>query len=137
MIYPIKIDLFPLLKNLVAAIQPYANANNIQLQFQPVKEQIEIYHHPEFIIPELTKLICRIIAFTPQDFDIELELQRFDYGKENIVILNIKNSGANLGALKDAILNGEEQFKRVKSQELFRLKGNILLTPPLPIMDRI
>jgi len=105
MIYPIKIDLVPLLKNLVAAIQPYAKANSIKLQLLPVEERVEIYHHPEFIIPELTKLMCRIIAFTPQDFEVEIELPKQDYKKGDKLLLCIRNSGANLKGLQDHILN--------------------------------
>lgn len=105
MIYPIKIDLVPLLENLVAAIQPYAKANNIKLKLLPVKDHVEIYHHPEFIIPELTKLMCRTIAFTPQDFEVELELPIQDDNNEDNLVLFIRNTGANLEALQDHIFN--------------------------------
>ena len=68
-------------------------------------KQIEIYHHPEFIIPELTKLICRIIAFTPQDYCVELNLPEQARDKKENLLLIVKNSGANLEALQRHIFN--------------------------------
>lgn len=108
MIYPIKTNLVPLLENLVAAIQPYADANLVKLYLLPVDENIEIWHNPENIIPDLTKIISRIIAFTPQEYDVQLEIPQLDYSKtENIVIL-ISNTGANLEGVKNSILSGIE-----------------------------
>lgn len=104
MIYPIKIDLVPLLKNLIEAIQPYAKANNIQLQMSSFAESLEIYYHPEIIIPDLTRLICRIITFTPQDFVVELDLPEQDYYQKESLLIKITNSGASLIALQNHIL---------------------------------
>ncbi len=105
MIYPIKIDLIPLLKNLIAALQPYARANNIKLQLSCSFKQVEIYHHPEMIIPDLTRLVCRIVTFTPQDFNVELNLPNQDINKQEYLLIGIKNTGASLLALKNHILN--------------------------------
>lgn len=105
-IYPINTNLVPLLENLVAAIQPYADANFVKLYVVPLSEKIEICHHPENIIPNLTKIICRIIAFTPQEYDVRLEISLLDYSKTDNVVILISNTGANLEGVKNSILSG-------------------------------
>jgi AraC-like DNA-binding protein len=98
--------LVPLLENLVAAIQPYADANFVKLYLVPVGEKIEICHHPENIIPNLTKIISRIIAFTPQEYDVQLEIPQLDYSKTDNIVILISNTGANLEGVKQSILSG-------------------------------
>ena len=130
MIYPVKTDLVPLLENLIAAIQPYAKANNIRLQMLSSVEQVEFYYHPEMIISDLTRLICRIIAFTPQNYDVEFILPEQEYDTDYFLII-IKNSGASLSALQNNILN-EIKLKTILQET--KTEGNQFLIH-IPMFD--
>jgi AraC-like DNA-binding protein len=120
MIYSVKTDFIPLLQNLVASLQPFADANFVQLRFKTCLEKIQITYHPESILPALTQLLCRVITFTPQGGEVTLEVE---VPEENVIV-RVVNSGAQLDHLEE-ITTGINQAvtarKHVENGSVFEL----------------
>jgi AraC-like DNA-binding protein len=96
MIYTVKTDLIPLFRHLVESLQPFAQANFVELKFQCQLDSLVVNHHPFHVLPGLCKLICKIIAYTPQDYHVHVLVPR-QTQDEDIVEMTIRNSGVFLG----------------------------------------
>ena len=105
MIYPTKTDLIPFLEHLVAAIQPFAKANFVNLHFKTNLKKLIIIYHPESLLPDLTQLLCRVITFTPQEYDVTLDLQASD----GFVLIRVLNTGVELDHLGEIIFGIRRQ----------------------------
>lgn len=74
MIYPAEADIVPLLKNLVQALQPYAQANDVHISFSSgIKKQV-VQYQPFLLSQSLLKLICNIINLLPPKSRITIKL---------------------------------------------------------------
>lgn len=74
MIYPAEADIVPLLKNLVQALQPYAQANDVHISFSSgIKRQV-VQYQPFLLSQSLLKLICNIINLLPPKSRITIKL---------------------------------------------------------------
>ena len=74
MIYPAEADIIPLLKNLVQALQPYAQANDVHISFSSgIKKQV-VQYQPFLLSQSLLKLICNIINLLPPKSRITIKL---------------------------------------------------------------
>lgn len=109
MLSPLKINSIPLLENLIASISPFAIANDVHIRFESNQDVAEVYHNPEAIIPDLTKVICRVITFTPQEYMVTLKVDNVNTSEDQFLLISIINSGVNLESLKRTILNGIDQ----------------------------
>lgn len=112
MVYAVKTDLIPLLENLVAAIEPFAKANFVHLHFKANINKLEVTYHPEILAPDLTQLLCRAITFTPQEYEVTLEVKL----EKNRVRLCVWNTGVCLDYLSE-ITSGLRQKVSVKKRE--------------------
>ncbi|MBK7410164.1 MAG: helix-turn-helix transcriptional regulator [Saprospirales bacterium] len=92
MIYAVQSDLIPLLQNLVAALQPFADANEVNLRFKTQFDSLSFSFQPDVILSDLSQLICRVITFTPQGYDVTLEVR----STEHLIMMGIRNTGADL-----------------------------------------
>lgn len=92
-------NIITLFEGVVKAIQPYANSNQINLQFETEIKELIVEYHPEQIINDLTQLLCNVIAFTPQTYVVELNISRAVEAESQNLIIEVKNSGANLSRL--------------------------------------
>ena len=74
MIYPAEADIVPLLKSLVQALQPYAQANDVHISFSSgIKKQV-VQYQPFLLSQSLLKLICNIINLLPPKSRITIKL---------------------------------------------------------------
>ena len=74
MIYPAEADIVPLLKNLVQALQPYAQANDVHISFSSgIKKQV-VQYQPFLLSQSILKLICNIINLLPPKSRITIKL---------------------------------------------------------------
>lgn len=112
MIYPVKTNFIPLVRNLVTALQPFAEAKFVQLQFSTEVEKVLITHHPESMLSLLTRLLCRIIAMTQQENTVTVEVQSYD---QNIWV-RVFNTGAGLHDTGE-IISGLGQKISVRKRE--------------------
>lgn len=106
MVYSVKTNLVPLVQNLVNAIQPFAEGNFVRLHFESSGQKIEVSHHPESILSDLTRLICRIITLTPQDYEVKVHIPPFDSQIDQSVRIGIFNTGVNLFLIRKGIVAG-------------------------------
>lgn len=113
--YPIKMDIIPMLRHLVEAIRPFAEANFVDLVFEADKESLEVNCQLGRALPDLARLLCRVIAFTPSNYEARLSvsLQELD-GKEKLLI-RVINTGVDLSYVKEAV-TGLDQEVEVLSQ---------------------
>ena len=124
MIYPVKVDIIPLLENLVSALQPFAQGNFVALRFATVMDKLEIAYHPETILPDLTRLLCRTIAFTPQDYEVCLDVQLAG----SILMLQVLNTGPPLDQLRDIVADIRRKVEAKRRKE-----GGTAFTMRLPL----
>lgn len=89
-------NIIPLFQGVADAIQPYAKSNQVSLIFKPEITELMVEYHPEIVIHEVTQLLCNIIAFTPQTYRIEMNLNEVVIDDEHYLEIGIKNDGANL-----------------------------------------
>lgn len=74
MIYPAEADIVMLLKSLVQALQPYAQANDVHISFSSgIKKQV-VQYQPFLLSQSLLKLICNIINLLPPKSRITIKL---------------------------------------------------------------
>lgn len=93
-------DLVALFRGLISALRPYASAQEVHLSFRStVKSQCSNYH-PEEIIPEITLLLTRIVAFTPQSYRVNVSIDK-NASEENYFYLNIVNTGVSLSNIHE------------------------------------
>jgi AraC-like DNA-binding protein len=95
MVFPVKTDFISFLANLVSCLQPFARANFVSLHFESNIDKIEITYHPETVLPDLTQLLCRIITFTPQGYEVTLSVMVQD----SFIHLQVVNSGSELNQI--------------------------------------
>ncbi len=101
MVYPFKTDIIPLLRHLVEALRPFAEANFVGLAFKPEAEAVEFSFQPENIIKSVGQILCRVITFTPSGFEASLSAKLSGDAPEKRLLISIANTGVNLGNLKE------------------------------------
>lgn len=117
MAYSIKTNIVPLLESLVNALQPFARGNFVHLRFESLSEEIVVAHHPESILPDLTRLICRIVTFTPQEYEVTVKIHDLDPAGDSAVRVSISNSGVDLANVRKRVLEGIQGGMKVVSVE--------------------
>lgn len=103
MVYPIKSDVMAMLQHLVEAIKPFARSNFVNLVYKSEIDALEITYHPEFLIPDLTQILCRIITFTPSNYEVSLSAHLLDTSDEKALQIKIVNTGVNLDHFPEII----------------------------------
>ncbi len=94
MIYSSEADIVPFLKSLTLSLQPYAQANEVNLSFSScLKEQVVLYQ-PSLLSQSLIQLICNIINLVPPNSKIKVCLL-FSPDNQNLY-LEVKNTRINL-----------------------------------------
>jgi AraC-like DNA-binding protein len=97
--YLVEADAIALLKNLVAALTPFAQAQQVSLCFHTKPEELRLRYHPEEISIALTSLLCRIITFTPQGETVGLSSTLINTSHSFYLRLQIQNSGVDLSRI--------------------------------------
>lgn len=102
MILKVKTNITCLIQGVRKCLLPFAEANQVEFLFVSSNEEIEANCRPNEVINNLTTLLCRIITYTPQTHKVILSLSREQTSSENIII-NIHNTGVNLGVFPEII----------------------------------
>lgn len=97
--YLVEADAIALLKNLVTALTPFAQAQQVSLYFQAKPEELRLRYHPEEISIALTSLLCRIITFTPQGESVSLSSSLINTTHSFYLRLEIQNAGVDLSRI--------------------------------------
>ncbi len=113
MAYPIKMDIIPVLRHLVEAIRPFAEANFVDLVFEPEEGSLEVNCQLGQVLPDLAGLICRAIVFTPSNHEVRLSvsLQELDGAKK--LSIRVVNTGVDLSYVKEAVTSLDQQVEVV------------------------
>jgi len=93
-IYSSEADIVTFLKGLTLSLQPYAQANEVNISFSScIKEQIVLYQ-PSLLCQSLVQLICNIINLVPPKSKIKVRLL-YGTDKQNLQI-EVENTRINL-----------------------------------------
>lgn len=108
MSFKVKADIVALIKGLVTSLQPYAESQEVVLKYKEIIPSLYYYYNPTDILPDVTTMICRVIAFTPQSYKVMVNVDKCCKRKDTC-ILSIKNTGANLANVGEIlkVYNGE------------------------------
>ncbi len=117
MVHPITTDILPLLRNLVEALQPFAEAHLVALRFEADQGELVIAHHPEALMPDLTQLLCRVVTFTPEKHAVILRAGLLDTPELYCLQLSVVNSGSNLCRLLQIIAGLKQPVQVTSSDE--------------------
>jgi AraC-like DNA-binding protein len=114
-------NIIPLFQGVADAIQPYAKSNQVSLIFNPEITELIVEYHPEIIIHDVTQLLCNIIAFTPQTYSVEMNLNEVIVDDETYLVIGIKNDGANLARITEitAHITNNVKVTSLKQNETF------------------
>ena len=100
--FDVQADLIPLFRGLVTGLKPYAEAQDVGLEFRADAKELNAYYNPQKVLSEITVLLSRVITFTPQGFQIDVSLvQSLESG--NKCFLQVENTGVNLSKLGEII----------------------------------
>ncbi|UJH66523.1 helix-turn-helix domain-containing protein [Allomuricauda sp. SCSIO 65647] len=100
--FEIKADLIPLFRGLVTGLVPYAQAQDVELRFQPKVDTLYASYNPQKVLSEITVLLSRVITFTPQSYQIKVSIGSGDAGNDKCMLV-IENTGVNLSKLGEII----------------------------------
>jgi AraC-like DNA-binding protein len=103
MTFPAQADIIEFIKGVIQGIQSYARANQVNLLFSSELDQLEIFFDPPQVAEALTKLVSRVITFTPQKFSVWITV-RAPSGKTNPLLVDIQNNGVNLTLMGDIFM---------------------------------
>ena len=99
MIYPSETDIVPFFKSLTTGLQPYAEANEVNISFSSrIKNQVA-YYNPFLLSQSFVQLICNIVSLLPPKNKIRVRLL---YSSDSqYVQVEIENTGINLIRVND------------------------------------
>ena len=97
MLQPATADIVPLIRNLVCALQPYAEAKDIKLHFHSsIKKQVITYDARQ-IADWLTHTICTIIRYLPAGNEVTAQF----YQTESGFFIRVANTGVDLSRVNE------------------------------------
>ncbi len=129
MIYPSDADILPFARNLVQSLQPYANANEVQLTFvSGIKKQV-LNYQPFLLSQSLVQLICGIINLVPPKSNIQVQLLYCSENKN--LLIEIENTGINL--IRMAELVGQNIY----SYEVCPTSNGTLYRTAIPLRPKV
>jgi AraC-like DNA-binding protein len=112
----IEADIIGMLRHIVCALQAFAKMHEVDLNFQSDNEELIISYEPEEISGVITKLICRVVAYTPPKQSLILKTALVKEPDRKFLRILIRNTGINLSRVAQIT----EDFKRrvsIKSPE--------------------
>jgi signal transduction histidine kinase len=99
MIYPSETDVVPFFRSLAKGLQPYAQANEVNISFSSrIKNQVA-YYNPFLLSQSFVQLICNIVSLLPPKNKILVRLLCSSDG-QNLQV-EIENTGINLIRVND------------------------------------
>lgn len=103
-------NIIPLFKGVIEAILPYARSNQVNLTFNSAVNELFVEYHPVHVIHDIAELLCNVIAFTPQSYNVELKLNEITEGDQHFLKIEIINDGANLERIKEITAQLKNKF---------------------------
>lgn len=92
-------NIIPVFQGLVTGLIPFANSQNISLQFRPQNEQIHSNVDLKQILSEASILLIRIISFTPALNLVKVSLESST--ETSTLRLVVENTGIDLSKLRE------------------------------------
>ena len=94
MIYSSEADIVAFLRGLVQSLQPYAQANEVNISFSSVLKKQVAQYQPFLFSQSLVQLICNIINLVPPKSKIKIRL--FNSPDNQNLLIEIENTSINL-----------------------------------------
>jgi len=96
----VSVDLVFSFKELVSSLRPYANEQGISLNFESNIPRLYGSCNTKETIRQLSNLISRVIAYTPQYYEVNVSIAHTSLNKD-IAILKVSNTGVNLARIRE------------------------------------
>ncbi len=125
MIYPSEADIVPLIKSLSLGLQPYAQANQVQISYLSGIKKQRVSYQPFLLSQSIVQLICGIISFIPPKSKIQIRLLYCPENKN--LLIEVENTGINL--IRVTEFNGQNGY----SFEVFPKTNGTLYSLALPL----
>lgn len=100
--FNVNADLVPLFHGLVTGLQPFANAQQVTLDFRAEVPHLYAAYNPADALSKITLLLTRIITFTPQSYSVTVSVGTCSKTKDRCV-LNIENMGVDLSRVVEIV----------------------------------
>jgi len=108
--FNVQADLIPLFRGLVTGLTPYAQAQDVELEFSTEVQTMNASYNPQHVLSEITVLLSRVITFTPQSFKVMVRVANCKTSQDRC-FLTVENTGVNLSKLGEilaSVKNGLE-----------------------------
>lgn len=121
MIHAIEADIVPFFRNLVQALQPYAQINQICLSFTSNETVVNVVHEPYTLLQSMSHLILQVINLIPYQSKITVRLRSLP--QLETLVIEVENSGINLISISDMFVQGPHPFlgKALPNGTVYRL----------------
>lgn len=109
MIYALEADIVPFFRNLVQALQPYAQTNQICLSFTSNEPVVNIVHEPYTLLQAVSHLLLQVINVIPYQSRIDVRLHSLP--QSGTLVFEVENNGINLIPISDMFVEGTHSFR--------------------------
>ncbi len=100
--FNVNADLVPLFRGLVTGLQPFANAQQVALNFNVEVQHLYASYNPADVLSEITVLLSRIITFTPQSYSVTVSVGTCIDAMDRCM-LSIENTGVDLSRVVEIV----------------------------------
>ena len=97
--YPVQANVIPFLKSIVLSCRPFAEAQSVILRCETTITHLIVHYNPEEIGTDLIQLICRVVAFTPQNQSVAIRTTLVHTLDDYFLKIEIENSGVNISRI--------------------------------------
>ena len=99
--FPTKSNIVPVFEGIIDSILPFAESNQVTLTFYSDVKELILTYNPAHIIHDVSELLCNVIAFTPQRFNVHTRLFEIEKNNEHHLTFEVNNNGANLSRIQE------------------------------------
>ncbi len=103
----VEADIIGMLRHIVCALQAFSKTHEVELSFQSDNEELIISYDPEEISNIITRLICRVVAYTPPKQSLLIKATLVNEPGRKFLEILVRNTGINLSR----VIQITEEFK--------------------------
>ncbi len=133
MIYPSEADIVPLVKSLTQGLQPYAQANQVQISYLSSIKKQRVNYQPFLLTKSLVQLICGVVSLIPPKSKIQVQLLYCSENKN--LLIEVENTGINLMRVTELNIQNGYSFEAFPKPNgtLYRLTLPLQIENPLSV----
>ncbi|WP_373518476.1 helix-turn-helix domain-containing protein [Pricia sp.] len=126
--FNVNADLVPLFHGLVTGLQPFANAQQVTLNFKAEVPHLYAPYNPVDALSKITVLLTNIITFTPQSYSVTVSVGSCSDTIDRCM-LSIENTGVDLSRVVEIVSTVSDGLRLEKLDRGTRFIIEIPVTP--------